>query len=35
MLNKQKNNFFVVEIQFALDYCPFFTMTGVDTGLPW
>ena len=34
MSNKQKNNFFAVDIQFALGYRPFFIMAGVDTGLP-
>ena len=34
MSNKQTNNFFEVDIKFALGYCPFFIMVGVDTGLP-
>ena len=33
MSNKQQQNFFAVDIQFALGYCPFFIMAGVDTGL--
>ena len=34
MSNKQNNNFFKVDIKFALGYRPFFIMVGVDTGLP-
>ena len=33
MSNKQKNNFFAVDIQFVLGYHPFFIMAGADTDL--
>ena len=31
--DKQQQKFFAVDTQFALGYCPFFIMAGVDTGL--